>query len=163
MADNYSFRVFCCAESVHDLNIHANEFEYDENGHSTGKFSRNLETPFDKLKAFDKVIEKSGKDEKNLLTVYIGDSLGDLLCLLKADIGIVICGHGTLIRTAEYFGVTFVPLVLGLVEKQKDLSPWKGNTGILYTVSNWQEIHLLFFETNPLTSKFIETNGQLCG
>lgn len=147
---------------MHDLNIHTNELEYDENGQSTGKFSRNLETPFDKLKAFDKILENSRRNGKNLLTVYIGDSLGDLLCLLRADIGIVICGHGTLIRTAEHFGVTFVPLTLAILEKQKYLSPWKGNAGILYTVSNWQEIHLLFLESNPLTSKFIRTNGQPC-
>ena len=71
----------------------------------------------------------------------------DLLCLLKADIGIVISPSANLKRLGGLFGVSFVPLFSGLVKKQREVieggpgCPWKGLSGTLYTVSSWAEIH----------------------
>lgn len=72
--------------------------------------------------------------------------MGDLLCLLEADIGIVIGSSSSLRQVGTQFGVSFVPLFPGLIEKQKKYiekgsSSWKGLSGILYTVSSWAEIH----------------------
>lgn len=85
------------------------------------------------------------RDQKNL-TIYIGDSIGDLLCLLEADIGIVIGSSSSLRRLGSHFGVSFVPLYDGLVKKQRELVEgsnvnWNGLTGVVYTVSSWDEIY----------------------
>ena len=72
--------------------------------------------------------------------------MGDLLCLLEADIGIVIGSSSSLRRVGSQFGLSFLPLFPGLVKKQKEYTEggsfdWKGQSGILYTVSSWAEIH----------------------
>ncbi|XP_051121784.1 bifunctional TH2 protein, mitochondrial [Andrographis paniculata] len=126
------------------VNVHANEFVY-ENSLSTGEIIKKVESPIDKVQAFDGILQNSAKDTKNL-TVYIGDSVGDLLCLLKADVGIVIGSSSSLRKVGSHFGVSFVPLFPGVIEKQKQtadesLSSWNGLSGVLYTVSSWAEIH----------------------
>lgn len=72
--------------------------------------------------------------------------MGDLLCLLEADVGIVLGSSSSLRKVGSHFGVSFVPLFPGLVKKQKEYiegtsSSWKGLSGILYTVDSWAEIH----------------------
>lgn len=104
-----------------------------------------MESPTDKVQAFNNIVQNYGSDRKKM-TVYIGDSVGDLLCLLKADIGIVIGSSSSLRRVGSQFGVSFVPLYPALVKKQKQYvegssSNWKGLSGILYTVSSWAEVH----------------------
>ncbi|KAF0900843.1 hypothetical protein E2562_035478 [Oryza meyeriana var. granulata] len=61
------------------------------------------------------------------------------------DIGIVVGSSTTLRRVGKQFGVSFVPLFPGLVEKQRRIakeesSIFKARSGILYTVSSWSEI-----------------------
>ncbi|KAF2287546.1 hypothetical protein GH714_001233 [Hevea brasiliensis] len=126
------------------LNIHANEFSF-EVSISTGEIIKKVESPRDKVQAFNNILKNYSTDRKNL-TVYIGDSVGDLLCLLQADIGIVIGSSLSLRRVGNQFGVSFLPLFPGLVKKQKEYikessSTWKGQSGTLYTVSSWAEIH----------------------
>ncbi|KAJ6744286.1 BIFUNCTIONAL TH2 PROTEIN [Salix purpurea] len=125
------------------LNIHANELIFKESI-STGEIVNKVESPMDKAQAFNDILKNYSDDRKNL-TVYIGDSVGDLLCLLQADIGIVVGSSASLRSVGSQFGVSFVPLFPGLVRKQKESdgeSPsWKGLSGILYTVSSWSEIH----------------------
>ncbi len=136
------------AGDLHELNIHANEFTFKESI-STGEIVKKVESPLDKLQAFKNISNDCSNDRKNL-TVYIGDSVGDLLCLLEADIGIVIGSSSSLRRVGNQFGVSFVPLFPGLVKKQKEyvdgrFSSWKGLSGTLYTVSSWAEIHAFIF------------------
>ncbi|WCJ43740.1 hem oxygenase-like multi-helical [Euphorbia peplus] len=126
------------------LNVHANEFAF-EKSISTGEIIKKMESPMDKVQAFENILENYSNDRKNL-TVYIGDSIGDLLCLLRADIGIVIGSSTSLRRVGSEFGVSFLPLFPGLVKKQKEYSKespsnWNGKSGILYTVNSWAEIH----------------------
>lgn len=134
---------------LQELNIHANEFTFKESI-STGEIVKKVESPLDKLQAFKNISNDCSNDRKNL-TVYIGDSVGDLLCLLEADIGIVIGSSSSLRRVGNQFGVSFVPLFPGLVKKQKEyvegkrFSSWKGLSGTLYTVSSWAEIHAFIF------------------
>ena len=78
-----------------------------------------MQSPIDKIQAFNDILQNCSNDSKNL-TVYIGDSVGDLLCLLKADIGIVIGSSSSLRRVGSQYGVSFVPLFPGLVKKQKE-------------------------------------------
>ncbi|KAG1361455.1 putative Bifunctional TH2 protein, mitochondrial [Cocos nucifera] len=133
----------CSVGCLNDLNIHSNEFNYQESI-STGEIVRKMESPMDKVEAFKSILSNRGSNEKHL-SVYIGDSVGDLLCLLEADVGIVIGSSTSLRRIGKQFGVSFVPLLAGLVNKQrqlneKDSSIWKGLSGVLYTASSWSEI-----------------------
>lgn len=126
------------------LNIHSNEFIYDESI-SKGEIVMNVESPIDKVRAFKDVLKNYSSNSKQL-SVFIGDSLRDLLCLLEADVGVVIGSSSSLRRVGDQFGVSFVPLFSGLVKKQRELvegnsSNWKGLSGVLYTVSSWAEIH----------------------
>lgn len=137
------------AGDLHVLNIHANELCFEESL-STGEIIRKVESPLDKLQTFRDILQSKTIDsDKKNLTVYIGDSVGDLLCLVEADIGIVIGSSASLRRVGSHFGVSFVPLFTGLVKQQKeclskeeDSSPkWNRQSGTLYTVSSWAEVH----------------------
>ncbi|KZV58240.1 hypothetical protein F511_34227 [Dorcoceras hygrometricum] len=126
------------------VHIHANEFVY-ENSLSTGEIVKKVESPIDKVQAFTDILQNCSKDKQKYLTIYIGDSVGDLLCLLEADIGIVIGSSSSLRRVGTHFGVSFVPLFPGVIKKQKqcdedNTSKWEGLSGVLYTVSGWAEI-----------------------
>ncbi|XP_009771533.1 bifunctional TH2 protein, mitochondrial-like [Nicotiana tabacum] len=126
------------------LNVHANELIFEENL-STGEIVKKVESPIDKVQAFSKILNSCSNDKKNL-TVYVGDSVGDLLCLLQADIGIVLSPSSNLMKVGNHFGVSFIPLFPGIVEKQKicaagNSSCWTEPSSVLYTVSSWAEIH----------------------
>ncbi|CAH8312900.1 unnamed protein product [Eruca vesicaria subsp. sativa] len=136
------------ARGVDAVEVHANEFTFEESI-STGEIERKVESPIDKAQQFKSILQSRKKDEdeeeKSVLSVYIGDSVGDLLCLLEADIGIVVASSSSLRRVGSHFGVSFVPLFSGIVQKQKEeeesAATWKGLSGTLYTVSSWAEIH----------------------
>ncbi|KAK4755509.1 hypothetical protein SAY87_009266 [Trapa incisa] len=125
------------------LSIHANELVFSDSV-STGEILKIMESPINKVQAFHNIL-KDCEDKRNV-RVYVGDSVGDILCLLEADIGIVIGNSTSLRKIAAHFGISFVPLFSGLVMKQKECregspSKWNSRTGILYTVSSWAEIH----------------------
>ncbi|RZC71642.1 hypothetical protein C5167_034798, partial [Papaver somniferum] len=129
--------------------VDGNAFRYAD-GIFTGEVTRQAHQSVKaKRKYFqDMVQEKENEHGLNALTVFIGTSVGDLLCLLEADIGIVIGSNRHLIEVGKHFGVRFVPLLDGVVVKQKkhfysgNPNVWMGGlSGILYTVSCWTEIH----------------------
>ncbi|GJR89837.1 bifunctional TH2 protein, mitochondrial-like protein [Tanacetum coccineum] len=132
---------FCSGDSRFP-NVHSNELIFSETI-STGEISKNVQCPLEKLQTFNDICSNSTKDKN--FSVYIGGSVEDLLCLLKADIGIVISPSANLMRLGGLFGFSFVPLFSGLVKKQRELIeggfPWNGLSGTLYTVSSWAEIH----------------------
>ncbi|AED93884.1 unnamed protein product [Arabidopsis thaliana] len=136
------------AGGVDAVEVHANEFTFEESI-STGEIERKVESPINKAQQFKSILQnrKNENNKKSFLSVYIGDSVGDLLCLLEADIGIVVSSSSSLRRVGSHFGVSFVPLFSGIVQKQKQhteessSSAWKGLSGTLYTVSSWAEIH----------------------
>ncbi|KAL5863765.1 hypothetical protein ACOSQ3_001279 [Xanthoceras sorbifolium] len=126
------------------LRVHSNELVYEESI-STGEIVKELESPLEKLQVFNDILKYRNNDDQHL-TVYIGGTLGDLLCLLEADIGIVMGSSSSLRRVGDQFGVSFVPLFSGLVEKQRELAKggsfkWNKLSGTLYTVLSWAEIH----------------------
>ncbi|KAM0005368.1 putative thiaminase-2/PQQC, hem oxygenase-like, multi-helical, HAD superfamily [Helianthus debilis subsp. tardiflorus] len=125
-------------------NVHSNELLFSESI-STGEILKKVQSPIEKLQTFDNICNNSNNNGPNV-SVYIGGSVEDLLCLLKADIGIVISPSANIKKLGGLFGFTFVPLFSGLVKKQIELiedgaSCWKGLSGTLYTVSSWAEIH----------------------
>ncbi|KAK4482365.1 hypothetical protein RD792_009518 [Penstemon davidsonii] len=124
------------------LNVHSNDLVYEE-CISTGKMISKMESSMDKLQTFKDITKKRDK----ALTVYVGGSVGDLLCLLEADIGIVIGTSTSLIKLGNNFGVSFVPLFRGLLSKQREFAEngkliRKGRcSSVLYTVCSWDEIY----------------------
>ena len=128
---------------INASNIHSNELVYEES-RTTGGMIRKIESPEEKLRAFFEVV-RSCSTEAEHLTVYIGGDVGDLLCLLEADIGLVTGSSRSLRRLGRHIGVKFVPLFGGLLQKQKEAAAdstegWKPRSGILYTASSWAEI-----------------------
>lgn len=141
----HDFVISLKAGKVGAVEIYANELVFDKRSICNGRMIRKIETPSDKVKLFRNNLESTNSDKKNL-TVYIGDDVGDLLCLLEADIGIVINCSTSLEKIGLKFGVSFIPLFQGLVKKQRELrdgsmSHSNKKTGVLYTVSSWAEIH----------------------
>ncbi|PKA48436.1 thiaminase (transcriptional activator TenA) [Apostasia shenzhenica] len=134
---------FSSVGCLSDLTIHSNELIYDGGLISTGEIVRKMESPLDKVHAFKSIIGQNSSE--NHLSVYIGDSAGDLLCLLEADVGILVGSSKSLRKVGKHFGISFVPLFEGLISKQRELgsdgsSVWRGQSGVLFTASGWPEI-----------------------
>ncbi|KAM0043264.1 putative aminopyrimidine aminohydrolase [Helianthus debilis subsp. tardiflorus] len=132
---------------IHNLELHANEFIY-EGLLSTGEIMKKVESPLDKLHVVNDVLKEHDQCDQTNITIYIGDSIGDLLCLVEADIGIVIGSSSSLRKVGGHFGVLFMPLWLGLVMKQREHVEgsgfsWNRRSGVVYTVSSWDEIRCL--------------------
>ena len=126
------------------MEVHSNELDFEES-RSIGEIIRKMESPLDKLKSFKSIL-KNSSDIGKQFSVYIGDSVNDLLCLLEVDVGIVVGSSVSLRKVGAHFGVSFVPLFPDLVKKQRQLADvgttvWKGLSGVLYTISDWTEIH----------------------
>ncbi|CAK9190324.1 unnamed protein product [Sphagnum troendelagicum] len=119
---------------------------------SDGDIMRSVETALDKEQFFDQILRglstKSESTTPRLVgdsrAVYIGDSVTDLPCLLRADIGIVIGKSATLDRVADAFAIRRQPLYAGVLQAERDQcdrsSGWRKGSGVLYTVSSWHEI-----------------------
>ncbi|KAB2611186.1 hypothetical protein D8674_019218 [Pyrus ussuriensis x Pyrus communis] len=76
------------------LDVHVNEFTFKESI-SIGDIAKKVESPIDKVQSFKEGLKNCSNDKK-ILTIYSGDSMGDLPCLLEADIGIVIGSSSSL-------------------------------------------------------------------
>ncbi|PON66839.1 heme oxygenase [Trema orientale] len=140
------------------LNIHSNELATEvciRTGKTvtTGEIVKKVESPFEKLETFKKILEgherrsssgssssSGGGGQGKHLKVYIGGEVGDILCLVEADIGIVLGASINLVRLGKHFGLSFVPLIQGLVDIQMGLGFWRPLCGTLYTVGCWAEI-----------------------
>jgi hypothetical protein len=118
------------------------------NNKSTGKIDDNVSTSLDKEAEFMSLIE--GQEQAEGLSVYIGDSIGDLLPLLKADIGIVIGNSTTMRRVSKAFGIKLLPL-FDLYNRHGNrhsmryddsiaTCPTTKDRGVLYETNSWQEI-----------------------
>ncbi|KAI3442925.1 uncharacterized protein J3R85_000640 [Psidium guajava] len=137
---------YCWCMGFDHSNVHSNELIFNEDLQCTGEMVLKVESPIDKLQMYNHILEKD-VDKRNKLSVYVGYGVGDILCLLEADIGIVMGSSERIRRVGSRFGVTFVTLFAATVEKQEELTDggsldWKGTrSGILYTASCWTEIH----------------------
>ncbi|RZC72781.1 hypothetical protein C5167_048261 [Papaver somniferum] len=127
------------------LEVDGNEFSYAD-GIFTGEVTCQAhQSPMAKVEYFEDMVAKNAQEHVRIpRSVYIGDSVSDLLCLLTADIGIVIGSNKSLIEVGNHYGITFLPLYAGVVKEQKkrldtdDPVVWKGGLcGILYTVTSW--------------------------
>nr|GMC76262.1 probable aminopyrimidine aminohydrolase, mitochondrial [Ipomoea batatas] len=96
-----------------ELKVRANELEFKES-FCTGEIVKRVESSIDKLQA-KLLVKNCGSDRKKRLDVYIGDSVGDLACLLEAYAGIVDPKNGkTAMSSLNSNGVLFADVVPGL-------------------------------------------------
>eukprot|EP00897_Mesotaenium_endlicherianum_P001696 jgi/Mesen1/1554/ME000134S00672 len=134
--------------------VHSNELLYGDDALSTGGIEWNLQGPKDKERCFNvlkyKFLASNPSTRKaDLLSVYVGDSLTDILPLLNANVGIVIGSSSTLRRAAEVFDIRLDPLLVAAVELAK--SELQGHfkpmqlrqPKRIFSVSSWEEIEAL--------------------
>ncbi|KAI8988910.1 hypothetical protein BDB01DRAFT_833945 [Pilobolus umbonatus] len=79
--------------------IHSNDLVFDQHGVCTGEIIPQLLTTSDKQHVIDTLVS-SGYSS----FVYIGDSLGDILPLVKAEVGIIIGRNSSLLSTLKMYG-----------------------------------------------------------
>lgn len=124
--------------------VYCNELVSEDNV-TTGDMVRKIESPMEKHEAFNRKVGK----ESSHVSICVGGTVGDVLCLLNADIGIAIKPSHSLTRVGDKFGIIFFPLFTGLAMKQIEMTEngciSKGRSGIVYTVSSWAEIHAFVF------------------
>ncbi|KAL2653394.1 hypothetical protein R1flu_021522 [Riccia fluitans] len=122
-------------------NIHSNELGSD------GRIDRRIESALDKEHVFKEILGQGKQKTADSLSIYVGDSVTDLLCLMKADIGIVIGQSSTLDRMAANFGIKMLPLYTGLLQREQQRSSsdgrnlWSKFEGVLYRVCSWNELN----------------------
>lgn len=126
------------AGEIHISNIDTNELVFDETSSSTGKMILNVETALDKQRHFAQILNKGPGAQQQVLSVYIGDSLTDLLCLLQADVGIVLGDSSTL---KQVYGAKMSSLFRkALVLEQGNVEDSQKLSGCVFAVSSWYEV-----------------------
>lgn len=142
--------------------VSSNDLVYDRHGVSTGEIDIRIPGSSGKHRCFrDLAImarETAGDSEhtgvsmsgQRSLTVFVGDSVTDLLAMLDADIGIVVGSSGTFAKVATAFGIPIRPLAAA----HEALGGKRGETcdrglsepdNCIYRVSNWAEIDAFLF------------------
>ncbi|XP_052180056.1 bifunctional TH2 protein, mitochondrial-like [Diospyros lotus] len=127
---------------LNQLQVHANELAF-EGSVSTGGIIDTIVSPADRVSVLEEIVNQYSNQKK--LTVYAGESVEELLPLLRADIGIVVGPSSSLKRVGTQLGVTFRSLFSASISVQNGTTPtqrpnWKASPGLLYTVSSWTEI-----------------------
>lgn len=127
-----------------------------EGERSSGHLSKNLTNAFDKEAIFQELVQKKSARSEGI-SVFVGDSITDLLVLLKSDVGIVIGKSQTVRKVAKSFGIKLLPLQ----EIQKiTASDCKENLhpklkGVLFEAPSWNEIGFTLFGTEYSPNKFL--------
>mgnify|MGYP000659779405 FL=1 len=132
---------FVASGDMDFIKVHANELSSRESI-TSGDIIRVLETPFDKERVYQEILKNVDLLEPTI-SIYIGDSVTDLLCMLECDMGIIIGSSSSLKKVAQSFGISLIPLykeTLRLV-KVGHSQGWQKTKGVIYTVSSWHEIY----------------------
>lgn len=85
------------------------------------------------------------------MTIYVGDSVTDLLAMLDADVGIVVGNSDTFDKVARAFGISVRPLAsaYGALYENGELLkqgvPDPAGQQCVYRVSQWAEIDVFLF------------------
>lgn len=88
-------------EGIKNVNVLANDLQL-ENDITTGKFDvgTNIRTGYDKLQ----ILKRLRIDHPNEKLIYVGDSHGDVLPIIEADIGVVIENGRGIKQLKQIFG-----------------------------------------------------------
>lgn len=97
----YSFN-----DSIPEKNIYANHL-LGKNGLSNGKIGKEMISSFDKKSVMQMLLAKK---EIPGASIFVGDAITDLLCLIEADFGVIIGDSKSLLKTASTFGIDVIPL-----------------------------------------------------
>ena len=133
-----SYRLWCHQQGftptgslsvVDTISIYSNDLLISHETHlTTGNFSRRYPAPVDrgiwtaedKLDVMTELLNNTPQ-HTNAVTIYMGDSPLDLLCLLKADMGIIVGRGKELVETCNRLGL--------LVEEGRDGPSVRGEVG----------------------------------
>lgn len=136
--------------------VSSNDLVYDENGVSTGEIAVNISGSFGKhqrfltLAAAARDTLTSSEPLSRSMTIYIGDSITDLLAMLDADVGIVVGDSETFKKVASAFGIAVRPLASAYMALDKTEKWRKGSSDpagqqCVYRASRWTEIDVFLF------------------
>lgn len=105
----------------------------------------------DKQKRFDHILGVTPpwdlRGDEGIRSVYLGDSITDLLCLMRADVGIVLGNSSTL---KQVYGDYLRPLYMYAIQSERENGSGggrRGKRGVLYTVSSWHEVEAFLLGT----------------
>ncbi|KAI8343073.1 HAD-like domain-containing protein [Chlamydoabsidia padenii] len=109
-----------------DDHLLCNDLEYDPATHlSTGLIRPSILNTCDKARHIQSVLEQYNTTR----SIYIGDSMGDLLPLVQCDVGIIIGKNKKLLEGLQQVGITV----------QEGLSPTT-SPDLVYRVDDWDTI-----------------------
>lgn len=136
--------------------ISSNDLVYDESGTSSGEIAVQVSGSFGKHQRF-LTLEAAARDafassepSTRSISIYVGDSVTDLLAMLDADVGIVVGDSDTFEKAAGAFGIAVRPLasaygVLDGTEKLRRQGAPDRTGQCVYRVSQWAEIEVFLF------------------
>lgn len=139
--------------------VSSNDLLYDEHGVSTGEIAVNVPGAFGKHQRFLDIAATARRAANDLeppfcgtrrcITMYVGDSVTDILGMLDADVGIVVGNSGTFERVASAFGISVRPLSSAydsLDAKLDAVTRESRSVGrCVYRVAHWEEIEVFLF------------------
>lgn len=103
-----------------------------------------METALDKQRHFVRILDhqkgrkSTDPEHQRVHSVYIGDSLTDILCLLRADVGIILGDSSTL---KQVYGEKMTSLFRkALVLEQGNKQCSQQLSGNVFKVSSWYEV-----------------------
>ena len=136
------------------LNIFANSLPL-EGELSSGIIGKNLRSAFDKEIIFQD-LARNRFDRSDGISVFVGDSIGDILALLKSDVGIVIGKSHTLRKVAKAFGIKLLPLqeIQKMTRNDCHKQAIPKQKGVLFEAPSWNEIGFTLFGTRYTPNKF---------
>lgn len=155
----------CClitAAAPSPPEILCNELE-QQGGVSTGALSGGIHTPLHKEACFERLTSEASSPSSSTLgarrpaksqglTVYVGDSVTDLLPLVSADLGVLLGCSASAERVCRAFGVTLEAVPEFLAAHQDRPVESRRGTGRLLQAQSWSEIdHLLEVCRQPTT------------
>ena len=127
-------------EMIPTAHIYANKLLGDS-GLSSGLVGREYISSFDKLKLVKQLI--NSESGHGGVTVFVGDSITDLLSMLEADLGIIIGNSKTLLSVAGMCGIRVLPLLSLLQQTEISIGCEDNRTKTLYSTEDWYQIKQL--------------------
>lgn len=137
------------------LNIFANSLPL-EGELSSGDLGKKVNSAFDKEIIFQDLLRNKSVDSSEGLSVFVGDSIGDILALLKSDVGIVIGKSQILRKVAKSFGIKLLPLqeIQKMTRNGCQEQTILKQNGVLFEAPSWHEIGFTLFGTRYTPNKF---------
>lgn len=137
------------------LSIFANSLPL-EGELSSGIIGKKLRSAFDKEIIFQDLVRNRSLDSSDGISVFVGDSVGDILALLKSDVGIVIGKSHTLRKVAKSFGIKLLPLqeIQKMTRNGCHEQAIPKQKGVLFEAPSWNEIGFTLFGTRYTPNKF---------